>query len=305
MPEIGATLDHRALLGRLTRAERAALLRRSDLRGGLQLGAHLAAVAAAGTWVASGAPGWPLALPPLGVLTVFLFAALHECTHRTAFRTEAVNRCVAAAAGFLLLLPPEWFRCFHAAHHRFTRDPDRDPELAAPEPRTPGRYALHLTGLPLWRSAARVLVANALGRCGDRFVPPGSRAAVAREARLFLAGYAALAAGSALLGTGLLLWIWVVPALLGQPFLRACLLAEHAGCPRAADMLANSRTTLTAALVRRLAWNMPYHAEHHAHPAVPFHALPRLHALAAAHLKSTERGYARFHRRFAASLAGR
>ena len=24
-------------------------------------------------------------------------------------------------------------------------------------------------------------------------------------------------------------------------------------------------------------WNMPYHAEHHAYPSVPFHALPQLH----------------------------
>ena len=32
----------------------------------------------------------------------------------------AIAAVVAACAGFLLLVPPEWFRCFHAAHHRFT-----------------------------------------------------------------------------------------------------------------------------------------------------------------------------------------
>jgi hypothetical protein len=36
---------------------------------------------------------------------------------------------------------------------------------------------------------------------------------------------------------------WIVPALLGQPWLRLFLLAEHAGCPQVRDMLANSRTT--------------------------------------------------------------
>jgi len=30
-------------------------------------------------------------------------------------------------------------------------------------------------------------------------------------------------------------------------------------------------------LVKFIMWNMPYHAEHHAFPAVPFHALPQLH----------------------------
>lgn len=30
---------------------------------------------------------------------------------------------------------------------------------------------------------------------------------------------------------------------------------------------------------RKLAWNMPYHAEHHAWPSVPFHFLPFVHKL--------------------------
>jgi fatty acid desaturase len=92
-----------------------------------------------------------------------------------------------------------------------------------------------------------------------------------------LAIYLVLAAASFALGSAALLWLWVLPALLGQPFLRAYLLAEHTGCPLIPDMLRNSRTTRSVALVRRLAWNMPYHAEHHAYPALPFHALPAAH----------------------------
>jgi fatty acid desaturase len=56
-------------------------------------------------------------------------------------------------------------------------------------------------------------------------------------------------------------------------------------------MLRNSRTTRSTALVRRLAWNMPYHAEHHAFPAVPFHRLPEVNRRLAADLKVTSRGY--------------
>ena len=44
-------------------------------------------------------------------------------------------------------------------------------------------------------------------------------------------------------------------------------------------MLENSRTTRSLAPIRRLAWNMPYHAEHHAYPALPFHALPAAHRI--------------------------
>ena len=117
-----------------------------------------------------------------------------------------------------------------------------------------------------------------------------------------LALYAALVAVSAAAGSALLLWVWVLPAFLGQPVLRLYLLAEHGLCPFAANMFENSRTTFTTQAVRWLAWNMPFHAEHHAFPSVPFHRLPELHRLAARHLRTTENGYARFTARYARSL---
>ena len=62
------------------------------------------------------------------------------------------------------------------------------------------------------------------------------------------------------------------------------------------DMLANSRTVHTNAVVRFLAWNMPYHAEHHAYAAIPFHALPRAHAALGPFVRVQSQGYARVHR---------
>jgi fatty acid desaturase len=47
---------------------------------------------------------------------------------------------------------------------------------------------------------------------------------------------------------------------------------------------------------------MPYHAEHHAFPNVPFHKLPDLHRHTAPHLKSTSDGYAAFNADFTRSL---
>jgi len=67
-------------------------------------------------------------------------------------------------------------------------------------------------------------------------------------------------------------------------------LAEHTGCAQAPNMLENTRTTYTNAFVHFFAWNMPHHAEHHAYPAVPFHALPKLGALLAAELDVRHRG---------------
>ena len=89
----------------------------------------------------------------------------------------------------------------------------------------------------------------------------------------------------------LLVWLWLLPSLVGQPALRFFLLAEHTGCPIVGDMLANSRTTLTNRYVRWLTWNMPYHVEHHAYPWLPFHALPGAHEKIRAHVKVTSPGY--------------
>ena len=48
---------------------------------------------------------------------------------------------------------------------------------------------------------------------------------------------------------------------------------------------------MTTRAVHWLTWNMPYHVEHHAYPAVPFHALPRLHAIVDDEIKYRGQGY--------------
>ena len=128
---------------------------------------------------------------------------------------------------------------------------------------------------------AKTIASNALGIADEPYVPAKGKPKVRLEARLTLAAYLLLAVASVALSSTALLWAWIVPILIGQPFLRAYLLAEHARCPHVANMLENTRTTFTTALVRAIAWNMPYHAEHHAYPAVPFHQLPRFHASSA------------------------
>jgi fatty acid desaturase len=41
----------------------------------------------------------------------------------------------------------------------------------------------------------------------------------------------------------------------------------------------NSRTVYINPISRFIYWNMNYHVEHHMFPMVPYHALPKLHAL--------------------------
>ena len=287
----GRPPDRRAILARMGGEERRRLLQRSDRKGLLHLAGHLAALGLTGSAIALEAPGWPLLMLPHGILLAFLFCLLHESVHGTPFRTARLNRAAAWGAGLVVALPPRWFHHFHMAHHRYTHDPARDPELARPPPRSKAGLAWHIAGGAYSTRQARMLAVNAAGRNRDDFVPARARAAVAREARILLLAYAAAAALSVHFATAAPLWLWLVPLMLGQPFLRLYLLAEHTGCPHVPDMLRNTRTTFTNAPVRFFAWNMPYHAEHHVDPAVPFHKLPAFHKVLRDDLAVTANGY--------------
>jgi len=280
--------------GRIDRARLTALNARSDGRGLLHLAGHGAALLASG-FVLSRAIGswWVVPATVLhGAILVFLFAPLHETIHRTAFKSRRLNDGVAWVLGLILVLPSNYFRFFHFAHHRYTQDPLNDPELASPKPATPAQWLLHVSGWHYWRAGIVGLINHAVGRTPEPFLEaPRAAARVVAEARTVLLIYAAIAVAAFASGSTAPLTYWVLPALAGQPFLRFYLLAEHTGCPLVPDMLANSRTTLTNALVRFFAWNMPYHAEHHAFPSVPFHALPDLHHDLQPDLKVVAPGY--------------
>lgn len=250
-------LDHRQIIASLSVDDRRELTDKQDAPGLWRLAIHGGSIVLLAALILLEVPLWPLLMLPLGILIVFLFTLLHETIHETAFRTERLNRLVAVTSGFLILLPPAWFRYFHFAHHRYTHDPDNDPELMSPKPETIAQYLRYLSGWPYWSGMAKVVAVNALGGNKDSFVPEKGRAKVITEARWFLVIYALLVAGSALLQSPALLWIWIVPALLGQPFLRAYLLAEHTRCPHVANMLENTRTTFTTGIVRFVAWNCP------------------------------------------------
>jgi fatty acid desaturase len=287
--------------------DRHALVRltvRSNAKGLLRLAGHLGAVLSTGALVwAARVSLWLLpAMIGHGILLVSLFAPLHESIHWTAFRWRRLNEAVAWACGAVLMLPPEFFRAFHFAHHRHTQDPERDPELAVAKPRGLGEYLWHVSGLPYWWERLTTMLSHACGRVREPFIAPRRRPGIVREARLLLGAYLLSALASIFLSNPALLYLWVGPVLLGQPFLRLYLLAEHTGCPLVSSMLENSRTTRSLAPVRWLAWNMPYHAEHHAYPALPFHALTAAHRLLVSRIAVQASGYVAVHREIVEGL---
>jgi fatty acid desaturase len=294
-------MNHTQFIASLDPTEKAALHLRSDSKGLIHLAGHIGALLVMALYIWAQAPLWPLLLLPYGIAMVFLFTLSHECTHATPFAHPRISDLVGHAVSPVIVLPFTWFRYFHLAHHKYTNDPDRDPEIAGhPRPTTWADYLNYLTGRGYWSTGASVIWNHALGRVTAPYLPAREHPAMIREARILLALY--VLAALSLFFSPMALWLWIIPALIGQPFLRLYLLAEHGLCPPVADMLENTRTTLTNRIVRFLAWNMPYHAEHHVLPMVPFHALPALHRRIAAHLKSVSNGYTEFTQAYARDL---
>lgn len=288
-------MDHKAALARIPADVTSALNERENRAGLIHLAGHVGLICLVGLWIGLKAPLWPLLLPVQGILLVFLFTLEHEATHQTPFANATFNDWVGRACGLVLLLPFEWFRYFHLAHHRHTNDPEKDPELlSGGKPETWSAYLINVSGYTYWTKLPLQLLANATGNADAPYIPDRAKPRLQREARVMLGLY--LLAAISLFWTPLLFWVWLLPMLLCQPFLRFYLLAEHSRCAFVANMLENTRTTYTNRVIRFIAWNMPYHAEHHAAPQVPFHKLPALNAHLRDQLAVTSKGYASFTR---------
>ena len=61
---------------------------------------------------------------------------------------------------------------------------------------------------------------------------------------------------------------------------------------------------LTNPALRLLMWNMPYHAEHHLYPFIPFHRLPVAHGMLREKLAHVHPGYVNWHRVFLGRIRG-
>jgi fatty acid desaturase len=242
------------------------------------------------------------------VMSMGLFALTHETSHGTAFATRRENRLIGALAAVPIFYVPEGFRAFHFAHHRHTHEYGIDPELTIARHPAPGLtsnpliYLGALTGIPIFAVKWLLLLSAALGK-GPAwkmlwFVPERDRPRVALEGRLVLLFHVASITCGILYLPGLLHLL--VAHLAGHAMLQAYLMAEHHELPHGGptrSALAHTRTTLTHPFVVWLMWGMPYHAEHHAYPAVPFHRLPELHTLLEVEPRHVSQGYLSFHGR--------
>jgi fatty acid desaturase len=260
----------------------AATLRRlcisSNGRGTLQTLSHLGAIGVSGILLSTARGTW-FALPVFmihGVLLNFLYAGQHELSHWTVFRTRWLNEWVGRIFGFVLFYPRTFDQVQHLAHHRFTQDWARDGELAR-ERFTLSSYLLWMSGVSYWYTRWRRILRFSAGLVTEPYLPAKRHGELIREARIHVAGYAFIAGLSLMEQSAAALLFWVAPLVVMKCVHQLQNTMEHLGLPHADNVLLNTRSTRTNAVMRWLGWQMQYHTAHHAFPGVPFHRLRELH----------------------------
>ncbi|WP_204141889.1 fatty acid desaturase [Halomicronema sp. CCY15110] len=279
---------------------------RSNWRGFGQLVAHLAVMGASAALWATQRGNWAIALPALviyGFSLASMFAAVHECVHRSAFASNRVNDGVGWIAGVLSGYNSTFYRRYHKWHHRYTKVPGKDPELEDLIPVTGAEYLWVMSGIPWWLGKIRGHWQVARGDfAGMPYLPETAYREVQRSTWLQLGVYGAVIALSIFFQQPWFLLYWVLPLAVGQPILRFILIAEHTGCPDGDNPLTNTRTTLTLWPIKLMMWNMPFHAEHHLYPSIPFHRLPAAHETLSPHFAQVEPGYLHVNRSVISNL---
>ena len=279
---------------------------RSNREGLIQLAGHLGIMGISGYLWITGA-NWIIKLPAViiyGFSLAAMFATLHECCHRTALASNPVNDLVAWWAGILSGYNSTFYRRYHKWHHRYTQIEGKDPELEAPKPSNLKEYLREISGYNWWLGKLHTHYRVCTGKVNNLpYIAENVRSEVIKSNRWQIAVYGVAITISLVFQQPWFITLWLLPLAVGQPILRFILLAEHTGCSKDNNPLTNTRTTLTWFPVKFMMWNMPYHAEHHLYPSIPFHALPQAHQELKEHLAVVDDGYLNVNQTIITSLS--
>ena len=207
----------------------------------------------------------------------------HECGHGTAFKTQWMNKVVYQIACFMVMRNPTVWRWSHARHHTDTIIVGRDPEISVMRPPDLVRVILAFVGvLDVWAAMSDMVryTFGHLNAAEKSFIPQMEWPKVFTVARIWCAIHVAAIAIALLTRSWIPVLLVGTPRIYGAWHMVMCGLLQHGGlADNVTDHRLNSRTVYMNPISRFIYWNMNYHVEHHMFPMVPYHALPKLHAL--------------------------
>ena len=231
-------------------------------------------------------PSWWAAVPLLCYGVLYGSATdsrWHECGHGTAFKTPWMNDAVYHIACFMIMRNPTRWRWSHTRHHTDTIIVGLDPEIAVMRPPAALCVAAGFIGIFDAWDAMKMMLFNAAGTIAAEektFIPEMEWPKVILVARIWVLIYAVTVAACFYFHSVLPLLLVGLPRLYGAWHHVLTGLMQHGGlADNVLDHRMNSRTVYINPVSRFIYWNMNYHVEHHMFPMVPYHALPKLHAL--------------------------
>lgn len=266
---------------RLSRQDLRALSRRSNWHGLAHIGLWLLLCIGSGVWVVKTWESW-WSIPAILVYGIFLsfsYAASHECSHGTAFRTRWLNETAFWVTSVIFMEEAVYRRYAHADHHTYTWFNDSDPQKPYGNPLSWRAY-LETLLLTFYFDAFSRLLRHSLGRFtaqDQAFLPPSERIRVQLDSTVMLLIYCALLVWGIVLQSPWPFVLYFIPRYLGGCVINLYINSQHM-C-MAEDLHDHRLTTRSIRcnpVERLLYWNMNFHIEHHLYPAVPFHALARL-----------------------------
>ncbi|WP_226507338.1 fatty acid desaturase [Pseudomonas sp. MWU16-30317] len=269
-------VDRKVMKDLMKRSDRPALLNMA-----LWFGLMIASALVAGiTW------GTLWCIPAFALYGV-LFAAsdhrAHELSHGTPFKTRWLNDVFYQIAAFMTFHEATYWRWSHTRHHTDTLVVGSDPEIAAPRPPSILNMVLDAFGLRSVPVEIARTVRHALGIVNAQtrsFVPQTAMPRMIWSSRVYVLIWAATVVSCFALDSLLPAMLLLLPRLYGGPITQALNLTQHTGlAENVLDHRLNCRTMYLGPFLRFVYMNMNYHIEHHMFPMVPYHALPRLHAV--------------------------
>ena len=305
------------------------LMKCSDFQGLRQALTHL------GLWIGTGIlaymafrnihkTNWYWSIPVLyvalfvqGTIGSFLGGvACHEMSHKTPFKTKAINEFFLKIFSFLSWWNQVWFRPSHIRHHQVTVYHDYDGEVVLPGKLSFKNWQFWI-GILFWNpvglwNVLKSYYLRATGKLDNEwfeFVMPEENQKIRREhrnwARITLIGHTAIAATFIATGHWFLVPLFNLQTQSFGWLVFLCGAPQHFGMsPDVPDHRLSCRTYSCSLIPAFLYWNMQYHVEHHMFPAIPFFNLPKLrkaieHDLPPAHhgLRATWKELLEIHRK--------
>ena len=173
---------------------------------------------------------------------------MHESVHYGSFKTRWMADVLAFFSGAAILNNAGFYRHYHMAHHRYTQDPARDPELVTSgTPRTWGQYLFRVSSIPFLMLRVRDIFLFPFGFRGERRLHPSRGLARGAALGALAAGFLCGADRGLDRAAGATRCCGCGSSRCWSDCrcLRLYLLCEHTLCPNSDDGFANTRTTLS------------------------------------------------------------